>query len=73
MKKLAIALAALGAFAIATPTVFACDGHGDKAKTEAPKTAKKEGEKKKAPEKKKDEKKDEKKTEKKDGDKVSMK
>lgn len=74
MKKLAIALAAFGALAIATPAVFACDGHGDKgAKTEAPKTAKKEGDKKKAPVKKEDKKKDEKKTEKKDGDKVSMK
>jgi hypothetical protein len=76
MKKLAIALAAFGALALATPAVYACPGHdGDKsADTDAPKTAKKDEKQKKAPAKKKDEKKNEKKdTEKKDGDKVSMK
>jgi hypothetical protein len=79
MKKLALALVAFGALAVVslsgTPAVFACPGHdGEKAETDAPKTAKKDGDKKKAPAKKKDEKKDEKKDgEKKDGDKVSMK
>jgi hypothetical protein len=75
MKKLALALAAFGALAIATPAVFACPGHdGEKSDTDAPKTAKKDEKKQKAPAKKKEEKKqDKKETEKKDGDKVSMK
>ena len=74
MKKLAIALAAFGALAIANP-VYACPGHdGEKSDTDAPKTAKKDEKQKKAPAKKKEEKKqDKKETEKKDGDKVSMK
>jgi hypothetical protein len=74
MKKLAIALAAFGALAIATP-VFACPGHDGDKSTDAPKTAEKsEDKEKKAPAKKKDTKKTDKKdTEKKDGDKVSMK
>jgi len=75
MKKLAIALAAFGALAIATP-VFACPGH-DGDKSDAPKTAEKSEPKEKAPAKKKDTKKNEKKDtakdDKKDGDKVSLK
>lgn len=69
MKKLAIALAALGALALSSP-VYACPGH-DGAKDEA-KTADKEksGDKKKDTAKKNDKKKDE---AKKDGDKTAMK
>lgn len=78
MKKLATALAAFAALAIATPAVFACPGHdkgSDGAKT-ADKTEKKDQDKKKAPAKKDGDKKDTdtaKKKETKDKDKVSMK
>jgi hypothetical protein len=72
MKQLAVILATIGAFAIATPVVMACPGH-DKAKSEeadAPRTADKD---KQAPAKKGDKKKDQKKETSKDGDKVSRK
>jgi hypothetical protein len=73
LKKIATALVAFGAIAIATPAVMACP-HGDKEKTEdaAPKTADKEKSKSKPTPKKTDKKEDKKDTAK-DGDKVSVK
>jgi hypothetical protein len=71
VKKLALVLSTFGLLTIATP-VFACPGHEDDAKADAPKTAEKDKKqeapkKKEAPAKKKTD--DSKKT----GDKVSMK
>jgi len=71
VKKLALALTTLGLLAFATP-VFACPGHEDDAKADAPKTAEKDKKqetpkKKEAPAKKKTD------DTKKQGDKVSMK
>ncbi len=74
LKKIATALVAFGAIAIATPAVMACP-HGDKEKSEdsSPKTAEKEKDKAKTSPKKDDKKKDDKTDKAKDGDKVSLK
>jgi hypothetical protein len=72
MKKLAIALAACGAFTLAIPAALACGGHGESKKGNETKTAEKTDKEKskEAPAKKAPAKKEE---GKKDGDKVSMK